>query len=439
MSKAKKKTKKTKTEEELFNIPVTEDQEDIDDVVEEIYDEAPSKELQKGSSFAAPFSSGAHTFKNGIFAAVIGLVAGITGMIWFLSGTWPFSDFGILFGATPGAGVPQIRQVEQVNVSFEEQVSEVSEQARTSVVQFVKKSAPSEDGEGVAGWPLVHLGWGTVITNDGLILTTPAVFTGQEETEVFALTYDGQLHELVLDYTDFLEPVAYVKIAGDNMLPAQFARGEEVAVGQSVFMVDPGVGSFTTSADLARVRRVRHKAVADGVLVTSRSEVHDSRTLIDMDLEADDDGMPLFGLDGEVVGMVVLGAEGVREVLGSAALESANQEYVGTGEISRTWLGVHYLDLSHAAGLPEELTGGSRVGALLYSLGDVQAVEDTSPADVAGLENKDIILEVESQEVNGRHDLTELVQSYKPGQEVTLIVLREGEKLGFTVRLGELK
>ena len=55
-------------------------------------------------------------------------------------------------------------------------------------------------------------------------------------------------------------------------------------------------------------------------------------------------------------------------------------------------------------------------------------VDPRDPADEAGLEAGDIIIAVDSVVLDGRRDLSELIQRYKPGDEIVLTVVRRGEE-----------
>jgi len=77
--------------------------------------------------------------------------------------------------------------------------------------------------------------------------------------------------------------------------------------------------------------------------------------------------------------------------------------------------------------------------ALPYSViaGDglmVHAVEENSPAEEAGIESGDIILEIEGQPVRRRGDVQEIVNSVEEGAEVTLLLLSNGQVEEITLK-----
>jgi hypothetical protein len=69
----------------------------------------------------------------------------------------------------------------------------------------------------------------------------------------------------------------------------------------------------------------------------------------------------------------------------------------------------------------------------------ISAVRSGSPAEKAGLRAGDIIVKVGSIEVKNIYDFTYALQMYKPGDEVEIIVLRDGERLSLVVKFESRK
>lgn len=67
----------------------------------------------------------------------------------------------------------------------------------------------------------------------------------------------------------------------------------------------------------------------------------------------------------------------------------------------------------------------------------IESVESGSPADDAGLRSGDIITAVDGTEITSAEELVETIQSYAPGDEVTLTILRRQQEREITVTLGE--
>jgi S1-C subfamily serine protease len=92
-------------------------------------------------------------------------------------------------------------------------------------------------------------------------------------------------------------------------------------------------------------------------------------------------------------------------------------------------LGVSYAPVTPA--IAAQLNTPAEHGAVVLN------VEPGSPAAQAGLARGDIITEVDGEAVEGESDLTRLVDEHKPGDRVTLTLLRQGAEQEVQVTLGQ--
>jgi len=67
----------------------------------------------------------------------------------------------------------------------------------------------------------------------------------------------------------------------------------------------------------------------------------------------------------------------------------------------------------------------------------VNHVEKDGPADEAGLERGDVIIELDRNKLDGSSELIELLRDRKPGARVDVVVLRDGKRNTFKVKLGK--
>jgi S1-C subfamily serine protease len=126
----------------------------------------------------------------------------------------------------------------------------------------------------------------------------------------------------------------------------------------------------------------------------------------------------------------------------AAEQPAAPSEEAQTGQ---TWLGIEGADLT--AGIAEAMEMDSEQQGVL-----VIGVQANGPADQAGLLGSsktatidgqempvggDIIVSVNGEQVDTVTSLRDALQQYKPGEEVTLSVLRDGKSLDIPVTLGE--
>ena len=97
----------------------------------------------------------------------------------------------------------------------------------------------------------------------------------------------------------------------------------------------------------------------------------------------------------------------------------------------RAWLGLQPEDLPDE--LRAQLDLGDGEGLL------VAQVMPGSPAEQAGLKKNDILTKIDGKPVKGEDSLASFMSSAKPGQEVTLTVLRKSKEQRIKVTIGEKK
>jgi len=103
--------------------------------------------------------------------------------------------------------------------------------------------------------------------------------------------------------------------------------------------------------------------------------------------------------------------------------------------LSRPYIGINYQavdqQVKREANLPIDY------GAWISSDGGADAAVKTgSPADQAGLREGDIITAIEGQRIDVGHSLEDVLVRFKPGDTITLTVLRDGATIDVEVTLG---
>jgi putative serine protease PepD len=67
----------------------------------------------------------------------------------------------------------------------------------------------------------------------------------------------------------------------------------------------------------------------------------------------------------------------------------------------------------------------------------VEQVTEQGAAAAAGIRSGDVVVEFAGQRVTSSGDLTALVRAQPAGAEVEVVVVRDGERRSFTVKLGD--
>ena len=151
-------------------------------------------------------------------------------------------------------------------------------------------------------------------------------------------------------------------------------------------------------------------------------------------------GASLINSNAEVVGIVDKVDGDIAKMIPISYFKDKISQVLKDGSIERVSLGVNYIDLSEFPQGGQFLDGISQKrGAFIFSPQITDAVLSGSPAQIAGIKYKDVIVAVEGEELGINKNLSEIIQEYKSGSQVSLEVLRAGNKLKLDVKLTSIK
>jgi serine protease Do len=142
----------------------------------------------------------------------------------------------------------------------------------------------------------------------------------------------------------------------------------------------------------------------------------------------------LLNLQGQVVGVNAAiasesgGFEGIGFAIPSNMAVHIANTLIAKGKVERGWLGVSIQDLTPELAKSFEL--GSTKGVLI-----AQVIE-SGPAEKAGLKRGDVVISYDGGEITDTGSLRNKVADTVIGREVTVTVLREGERVDLTVKIG---
>jgi serine protease Do len=133
-------------------------------------------------------------------------------------------------------------------------------------------------------------------------------------------------------------------------------------------------------------------------------------------------------MQGQVVGIntaIIASGQGIGFAIPINLAKGIIEQLKNKGEVTRGWLGVVISDINDD--VAEYYGVQDKKGAM------VMEVVKGDPADLAGIQANDIILEVNDRKVETSRDLTNLVAGISVGEKVKILVLRNNKKQTFTV------
>jgi len=270
------------------------------------------------------------------------------------------------------------------------------------------------------------------VSADGYILTNNHVVADADKVTVTLL--DKRVFKAKVVGRDPSTDVAVIKIDGNNFPTLSLGDDSKARVGEWVLAIGNPLGlDFTVTAGIisakGRSRELRG-------LMPSQYAIQDY-IQTDAAINPGNSGGPLVNIRGEVIGInsAIASQTGFYSGYGFAIpitlAKTVMADIIQYGHVRRAILGVSIQDLrpedAQAAGLKEirgALVGGATPG-------------QDSPAAKAGIEAGDVIVAINGQPVDRVAQLQRLVRSQKPGDVVTVDVMRFGTKKTFKVKLIE--
>ena len=325
------------------------------------------------------------------------------------------------------------RTVSQVAVNKVDGQTEMSdaEVYAANVNSVVSINVTGTSGTNWFGQPVqtASAGSGFILTSDGYIVTNYHVVGDAQTIQVTLYsgdTYDAQYVGGDEDYD-----IAVIKIEATGLQAVTLGNSEELNVGDHVLAIGNPLGELTFSMSGGMVSSVNRTINVDGTPF--------NMIQTDTSINPGNSGGPLLNSYGEVVGIVSAkysstGSNGeTAEGLGFAIpindVSSMIQDIMTNGYVSnRAYLGATIGTLN--ASMAQQYRYDITEGAFVYS------VEDSGPADQAGLQMGDVITAIDDTEITSLDDLTAARKSYTAGDTCTLTVYRQGETITLQLTWG---
>ncbi|MEM6423684.1 MAG: trypsin-like peptidase domain-containing protein [Cyanobacteria bacterium P01_D01_bin.128] len=264
-------------------------------------------------------------------------------------------------------------------------------------------------------------GSGFLFTPDGYILTNSHVVHGADIIEVTLA--DGQQHRAELVGDDPDTDLAIIRIPGSGFTPAELGSSNALRSGQLVIAIGNPLGfQCTVTAGvvsaLGRSFRSRTGRLIDNVIQT------------DAALNPGNSGGPLLNSRGQVVGVNTAVIQAAQGICLATPIDMAKRiigPLMQAGRVRRGRIGV----AGQTVPLPQRLM---RQYQLLADSGVlVMGIEPGSPAQIAGLREKDIVVAFAGEPICNVDDLHRLLTEDTIGVRAALTLLRRGQQLELTV------
>lgn len=327
--------------------------------------------------------------------------------------------------ATPGRTV-----VTQTTVEITTAITDAVARVGPAVVTVVNYMQPQMNFFGPAT-PATATGSGVIVAADGYIVTNNHVVADSDRLEV--ILADGTTLPARLVGVDPFADLAVLKVDGTVPAVAEWGNSDELKPGETVIAIGSPLGDFKNTVTAGVV-----SAMGRSIETGTGYQMED---LIQTDaaINQGNSGGPLVNLAGQVVGintLVVRGrwlsstvAEGLGFAIPSSTARAVAEQIIAKGYVARPYLGIRWQTIT------PDLAARYRLGADHGVV--VTEVLRGSPADQAGVQRGDILTAIAGASIGEDAPFINLLLRHKPGEKVSLEVVRGGETLHLEVILAE--
>ena len=272
-------------------------------------------------------------------------------------------------------------------------------------------------------------GSGVIVSEKGYIITNNHVVAGT--TKLHVIFADGTQRPARVVGTDRFADLAVLHVDGKMPAVAVLGNSDVLKPGETVIAIGSPLGAFRNTVTVGVVSATGRN------LDTGRGYVMEGLIQTDAAINHGNSGGPLVNLAGEVVGINTLivrngggdVAEGLGFAIPSNTVRAVAEQIIKQGYVARPYLGIDWQGITPAIaaqyGLPV------RWGVYVVD------VASGSPADKAGLQRGDIIVQIGKTPLDEKHPFINTLFAHKPGETVALKVVRGRQKLTLKVTLGQ--
>ena len=257
-----------------------------------------------------------------------------------------------------------------------------------------------------------NLGSGVIVDPTGYILTANHVIQGADEIKV-TLSDKREFKGKIVG-SDAMTDIGIIKIDADSLPTIKWGDSDTLRVGETVLAIGSpyGLSQTVTMGIVSAVGRA-NVGIAD----------YEDFIQTDAAINPGNSGGALVNVKGELVGINTAifstsgGYQGIGFAVPTNMAKTVMDSLITKGKVTRGWLGVTIQSLT--PDLAKQFNLKEEKGVLV---GDVV---DGGPAEKAGLQRGDVIVEFEGKKIEEPTQLRNMVANTPPNKEISLKIIRE--------------
>ena len=326
-------------------------------------------------------------------------------------------------------------QAERLSTTVEEKkeeskkIVEVIEEVNESIVGISKIKSSGSSIFSENGISELGMGTGVILSEDGYILTNWHV-AGEKYSNCYITIENGKIYNGTVMWADSDLDLAIVKIAAKGLTPIKIGDSAQVQVAEAVYAVGNPIGfefqKTVTSGIISAVDRT--------IKIEEENKLSYMEDLIQTDASINEgnSGGPLVNVNGEMIGITTIkiaSVEGIGFAVPINTIKPIIQKFLQTGKFEEAFIGIYGFDRE----VIPYLNGNIEFDSGIY----VDEVSVSGPSFKSGLQEGDIITQIDQVTLNKMSEFRNYIYQKQPGDNVTLKVLRNRREIEINITLGK--
>lgn len=314
-----------------------------------------------------------------------------------------------------------VETYDDMQVSF----SHAVHRAAPAVVNIYSRQYVN-DGQDERRLKTQGLGSGVIVSKGGYIITNYHVIA--QADQVIVALQDGRVSNAQLIGSDKQTDIAVLKIEMEDLPVIPLNDNYKAKVGDIVLAIgNPyNLGQTTTFGIISATGRSSISADGRQAFIQTDAAINEGNS-----------GGALVNTRGELVGINTASFQqatefetyGISFAIPFHLASTIMKKIIADGRVIRGYIGIEGQDMNPIAA---RLLGINYVSGLI-----VLKATPGAPADKAGIQEQDVITEINGEKVTGSNRIAELITNLRPGTQIPVKVIRQGKELTIEVNVEE--
>lgn len=319
----------------------------------------------------------------------------------------------------PSPHVPQTENIDRLQISFKDAVR----RAAPAVVNIYSRKYTENTRTQLS---TQGLGSGVIVSEKGYIITNYHVVA--QADQIIVALQDGRVAAAQVVGVDRRTDIAILRVEGDDLPVIPQNPDYNAQVGDIVLAIgNPyNLGQTTTFGIISATGRSSISADGRQAFIQTDAAINEGNS-----------GGALVNSRGELVGINTasfqqatdLETYGISFAIPFRLANQIMEKIIADGRVIRGYIGIDGQDINSVTA---RLLGDNHPGGIV-----VLGIDPNGPAAAAGFQTQDIILRIDGQKINGKQSVMDQVTDLRPGTDIDIVILREGQEMTLRVTIAE--